>query len=219
MFDFDTAGEAPLVVEPSDAERAGTASVFFTIGKRVFDVLLSLLLLPILFFVVIVLALVNCLPNRGPIFFLQPRMGKDCLPFVAIKFRTMTSVGHTRGVDEPLEQDRITPLGAFMRQTRIDELPQILNVLRGQMSLIGPRPDYYEHACQYLRDVPGYRERHAVLPGISGLAQTELGYAEGITQTRRKVQADLHYIANRSFQLEAWIVWRTLLTVVARSGR
>lgn len=219
MFDFDTMGDASLIAEPAVLQRAKPASVYFRAGKRAFDILFSLILLPVLCVAVVLLALANIVANRGAIFFLQSRMGKDCLPFVAIKFRTMNSAGPTRGVDEPLEKVRITPLGAFLRRTRIDELPQIINVLRGQMSLIGPRPDYYEHARQYLREVPGYRERHIVLPGISGLAQTEVGYAEGLSQTRRKVQADLHYIANRSFRLEAWIVWRTLQTVFAGAGR
>lgn len=219
MFDFDTAGEAQLDYILSRHQQARPASVFFRVGKRIFDVTFSILLLPIVLVVLIVLILVNRVSNRGSVFFCQSRMGKDCVPFTAIKFRTMTASGQARAVNEPLETDRITPLGAFMRQTRIDELPQIFNVLRGEMSLIGPRPDYYDHACIYVSKIPGYRERHAVLPGISGLAQTEIGYVEGIAQTRRKVQVDLHYIANRSFRLEAWILWRTLLTVTARTGR
>jgi lipopolysaccharide/colanic/teichoic acid biosynthesis glycosyltransferase len=88
-----------------------------------------------------------------------------------------------------------------------------------QMSLIGPRPDFYDHALVYLDVVPGYRERHAVRPGISGLAQTELGYVEGLAATERKVMMDLHYIRNASVRMEAWVVWRTLRVVLGRCGK
>ena len=124
----------------------------------------------------------------------------------------------TRGADDPLEVNRITPLGGFLRRTRLDEIPQIINVLRGEMSLIGPRPDCYEHAETYLATIPGYRERHAALPGISGLAQTELGYVQGIEATRIKVVADLDYINRQSIRLDMWIFWRTLQIVAGRAG-
>ncbi|WP_191287501.1 sugar transferase [Aliiroseovarius zhejiangensis] len=191
----------------------------FAIGKRVFDVLFCLLLLPILIAVGVILLILNSAYNPGPVLFMQPRMGRNCIPFMAYKFRTMTPSSRRRRANDPLEDDRITGLGAALRQSRLDELPQIINVLRGEMSLIGPRPDCYDHAVTFLNDVPGYKERHVVLPGISGFAQTEIGYVEGIAATARKVEADLHYIANRSFRFEMWIVWRTLVTVISRTGR
>ena len=99
-------------------------------------------------------------------------MGKNCEYFFAIKFRTMTNVKEiTRKYDDPIETNRITPLGKILRKVRIDELPQILYVLKGDMSLIGPRPDYYVHALEYLKNVEGYRERLAIRPGITGLSQ------------------------------------------------
>lgn len=138
---------------------------------------------------------------------------------MAIKFRSMTCVAEvTRGADDPLEVNRITPLGGFLRKSRLDEIPQIINVLRGEMSLIGPRPDCYEHAETYIESIPGYRERHAALPGISGLAQTEVGYVQGIDATRLKVAADLDYINRQSFRLDTWILWRTLKIVAGRGG-
>ena len=105
-----------------------------------------------------------------------------------------------------------------MRKSRLDEIPQIINVLRGEMSLIGPRPDCYEHAETYIESIPGYRERHAALPGISGLAQTEVGYVQGIDATRLKVAADLDYINRQSFRLDTCILWRTLKIVAGRGG-
>lgn len=186
--------------------------------KRAFDILLSLYLLPVLIILGVGLLLLNPFFNRGSLLFVQPRMGRDCRAFRAYKFRTMVASDVKRGPNDPLERDRITRLGGFLRRTRLDELPQILNVLKGDMSLIGPRPDYYDHAVAFLDTIQGYRERHMVRPGISGLAQTEIGYVEGTEATKRKVQADLFYITNTGFALEAWIFWRTLLTVFGRAG-
>lgn len=189
----------------------------FGVTKRLFDIGLSLFLMPVLLMLIAGLLLLNPLFNRGSLFFVQSRMGHHCRSFRAYKFRTMTA-GASRGPNDPLERDRITPLGGFLRRTRLDEIPQILNVLKGEMSLIGPRPDYYDHAVTYLDVIQGYRERHMVRPGISGLAQTEVGYAEGVEATRAKVRADLYYITHTGFALEAWIFWRTLLTVFGRAG-
>ena len=195
------------------------SSAAFQIGKRVFDIVVSLMLLPLLAFFALVLLLVNPFLNPGKLFFVQKRMGRHCAAFPAFKFRSMRAVeAVSRSANCPLEVDRITPLGGFMRKTRIDELPQILNVLRGEMSLIGPRPDYYDHAVHYLSQVPGYRARHAVRPGISGLAQTEVGYVEGTEATHSKVGADLYYISHCGLRLEAWIVWRTFAVILGRAG-
>lgn len=124
----------------------------------------------------------------------------------------------TRKADEPLESHRITKLGRLMRKSRLDELPQIWNVLRGEMSLIGPRPDYYHHARKYLRSIPGYRARCAVRPGISGLAQTDQGYTHSIEETRAKVALDLFYIQKISLRMDAYVFLRTIQTVLFRKG-
>ncbi len=183
------------------------------------DISLSIILLPTILLVALTLLILNPFKNPGSLFFVKKRMGRNCMPFNAYKFRSMVHVDIvTRGADDPLEMDRITRLGHILRKSRIDELPQIFNVLLGQMSLIGPRPDYYDHAVEYLETVPGYRERHAVLPGVSGLAQTEVGYVQGTEATGRKVQADLFYITHASIRLELWIFWRTLMTVFGRAG-
>lgn len=180
---------------------------------------MSVILLPVLGIICLVLLGLNPALNCGPLFYIQPRMGKDCRAFSAIKFRTMTPIGRIlRSAEDPLEHDRITPLGRFLRRCRIDELPQILNVLRGEMSLIGPRPDYFHHARRYLRSVPGYRRRHDVRPGISGLAQTDLGYVDSTEGTRRKVALDLHYVEGLSFALDFYVFRRTLTTVFGRRG-
>ena len=147
----------------------------FWINKRIFYIILSLLLLPLLFTTGVILLVLNLFFNSGRLFFIQKRMGNDCEFFYAIKFRTMTHINEiTRKHNDPVEANRITPLGRVLRNMRIDELPQILNVLKGDMSLIGPRPDYYAHALVYLKNVDGYRERHLIRPGITGLSQIRL---------------------------------------------
>lgn len=188
--------------------------------KRAFDIVVSIALLPVLVAAGFVLIVLNPFFNKGPLFFIQTRMGQHCLPFRAIKFRSMIEADSiSRRADEPLEHHRITPLGSLLRKSRVDELPQILNVLVGQMSLIGPRPDFYDHALVYLDVVPGYRERHAMKPGISGLAQTELGYIEGMAATERKAAVDMYYIRNARLRLDLWVVWRTLCVVVGHGGK
>ncbi|EAR52055.1 putative glycosyltransferase [Oceanicola granulosus HTCC2516] len=192
----------------------------FGLCKRGFDVGVSVfVILPLLLPIGLLVLVLNPFFNKGPLFFVQRRMGAGCQPFLAIKFRTMRPADSvTRAANDPLESDRITPLGAVLRKLRIDELPQILNVINGDMSLIGPRPDFFDHAVTYIDTIPRYRHRHQIRPGISGLAQTEIGYVQSIRETRRKVSADLYYIRHASLRLDAWIVWRTLVTVLLRRG-
>ena len=199
--------------------RAVDPGFIYTTTKRAFDIIMCVLLAPVMGFTAIVLLVLNPFKNSGPLFYVQTRMGKDCVPFRAIKFRSMTCASVIeRGANDPLETHRITKLGNFLRKSRLDEVPQIINVLKGDMSMVGPRPDFIDHATEYAETITGYKERHAVRPGISGYAQTVIGYVESTDGTRDKVAADLHYIQNRSLGLEAWIVWRTMQTVLHRGG-
>jgi len=187
--------------------------------KRGFDIIGSLLLLPLLLLFALLLLVVNPFANRGPLIFVQIRMGRDCRAFRAYKFRTMDSAKTIRrGPNDPIENGDITKFASFLRRTRIDELPQILNVLQGKMSLIGPRPDFFTHARAFVRAIPEYRDRHRIRPGISGLAQVELGYAEGFDATRSKAQADLYYIRNVGYMLELRLIGKTISTVLAKNG-
>ena len=189
-------------------------------SKRLFDIALSTVLLLPLAVTALVLLVLNPFFNRGPLIYDQRRMGFGGQPFRAWKFRTMSPArAAVRGAFDGLEEDRISRLGRILRKARIDELPQIINVLRGEMSLIGPRPDLYEHACVYLENISGYRARHQVMPGISGYAQTEIGYVDGEDGVRRKVAADLYYITHASLRLDVWIIWRTICVIAARKGR
>jgi len=125
----------------------------------------------------------------------------------------------TRKYDDPIEINRITPLGKILRKMRIDELPQILNVLKGDMSLIGPRPDYYRHALEYLKHVDGYRERYAIRPGITGLSQIRFGYVDNLEAASKKVSIDNYYIQNISYATEFKIIINTILIIIRGLGK
>ena len=192
----------------------------FWINKRIFDISVCILLFPLLLIISIILPLLNYFFNPGNLLFVQDRMGKNCSVFSAIKFRTMSPTKEiTRKFDDPIELYRITPLGKILRKTRIDELPQILNVLKGEMSLIGPRPDYYIHALEYLKNVEGYQERYLIRPGITGLSQVRLGYAEGIEATAKKVTIDNYYIQNVGYIIEFKIIISTILAIIRGMGK
>ena len=196
------------------------SSKLFWINKRLFDIVVCLLLIPLLFIFSIMILFLNTFFNSGSLFFIQDRMGKDCAVFSAIKFRTMVHVKEiTRKYDEPIELNRITSFGKILRKSRIDELPQILNVLKGEMSLIGPRPDYYIHALEYLKNVDGYRERHIIRPGITGLSQIRLGYAEGLEATAKKALVDNYYIQNVNYIIELKIIGNTITTIMRGMGK
>ena len=193
-------------------------------AKRGVDLAAAAVIVPVVLLAALALVGLNAALNPGPLFFRQTRMGRGGAPFTALKFRTMLPAGPdvgaagARGAFDALEAERITPLGRVLRRTRIDELPQILNVLAGSMSLIGPRPDQFEHAEVYLETIPGYAERLAVKPGITGLAQTEVGYVSCRTGFRRKVRADLLYIRRASMRTDAWILARTAMVVAGMKG-
>jgi lipopolysaccharide/colanic/teichoic acid biosynthesis glycosyltransferase len=191
----------------------------FWASKRIFDVLAALGVLPLVGLMTVALIALNPRLNPGPVFFLQRRMGRGGIPFTAVKFRTMSPSDHIgRGPEDPVESWRITRLGGWLRRTRLDELPQFLNVLRGEMSVIGPRPDYIEHARHFAAIVPGYRERHLVRPGISGLAQVKLGYAEGVSFTSQKTALDHEYIRGAGWRMDTSIIRSTLIVMATGFG-
>jgi lipopolysaccharide/colanic/teichoic acid biosynthesis glycosyltransferase len=192
---------------------------YFWISKRFFDIFICLLLFPLLLIITIALYFLNIFYNKGAIFFVQKRMGKNCKAFNALKFRTMVdTIEINRKHSDPLEYHRITSLGRILRKLRIDELPQILNVIKGDMSLIGPRPDYYDHALLFVESIPGYNLRHVIRPGISGLSQIRLGYAEGIEATKKKSKVDRFYIENANFYLDLKIFLGTIYTIFMGRG-
>ena len=179
--------------------------------KQILDRLIALCVMPVVMVIGLGLLILNPFFNRGPLLFIQKRAGLEGKPFPMVKFRTMTpSNVAARDPNAKVEEDRITPLGRYLRQSRIDELPNFVNVLLGQMSMIGPRPDAMNHAEHFSKALPGYTKRFAVRPGITGLAQVSMGYAEGDDDTLQKIKIDQQYIQNLSFGQDARIVMRTI---------
>lgn len=210
----ESRGKSPLLGRTALADIGA-----FWVAKRILDVFFSLLALPIVGVFAMGLLALNPIFNRGPLLFVQRRMGRDGTEFAMWKFRTMLPAPDVRrGSRDPVERDRITPLGGLLRRTRLDELPQVVNVLLGDMSLIGPRPDVIDHARDFVETVPSYRHRHIVRPGISGYAQVRLGYTEGHDLAETKAQLDLYYIQNAGWRLETWILLNTVRVMVSGDG-
>ncbi len=150
--------------------------------------------------------------SRGPVFYAQERVGKDGCIFEIIKFRTMHADAEfqTGPVWTKKNDSRITTIGRFLRKTHIDELPQLINVLKGDMATIGPRPERPHFVDMLNEEIQGYTRRLAVKPGITGLAQCYCKYDETITDVRRKLRYDILYIKNSCWALDMQIIWRTL---------
>jgi exopolysaccharide biosynthesis polyprenyl glycosylphosphotransferase len=192
--------------------------------KRAADIILTLLLLPILALPMALVALAIRLESSGPAFFLQLRMGHRGVPFKVVKFRTMRCEDPTKKADArdaamtKKDDDRITRLGRFLRRSRIDELPQLINVLKGEMSWIGPRPEAIALSEWYESELPFYSYRHIVRPGITGWAQVNQGHVTNLDDISAKLQYDFFYIKNFSYWLDLLIVFRTILVMLNGYG-
>lgn len=192
----------------------------FWLAKRASDVLFAALLLPLLAGVALVALCFNPALNPGPLIFAQRRVGLHGTLFVMYKLRTMRCLpaGDTAVRFADAEAHRITGFGSFLRRYRLDELPQLINVLRGDMSLIGPRPEQPGFVAEYQTSLPDYHHRHSVRPGLSGLSQVVQGYTSDTSGTRAKLALDLRYISQAGLRMEAYIFWRTLVTVATGHG-
>jgi exopolysaccharide biosynthesis polyprenyl glycosylphosphotransferase len=187
--------------------------------KRFFDIAVSsvaLLILAPLFAVVAVLVRMG---SPGPAIFCQLRVGLNEETFTVFKFRSMRSGAENGDKYTRKGDSRITPLGAFLRKTRIDELPQLWNVLRGDMSLIGPRAEWVELVKRYEKEIPFYHFRHLVKPGITGWAQVNYPYGENLEDTIEKLKYDLYYVRHYSFTLDMGIVLKTIYTMLGGKGQ
>ncbi|NNC51825.1 MAG: exopolysaccharide biosynthesis polyprenyl glycosylphosphotransferase [Erythrobacter sp.] len=189
--------------------------------KRTVDFAASLVLLPLVIPIMVVCAVLIRLDSPGPVFFLQRRMGFRGKVFNVVKFRTMTEAndGEDRAKSVTQADDqRITKIGRFLRKSRLDELPQIANILLGQMSWIGPRPEAVSLSTWYEAEIPFYRYRHIVRPGITGWAQVNQGHVASIGEVDHKLQYDFYYIKNLSYWLDIIIALRTLRVILSGFG-
>jgi lipopolysaccharide/colanic/teichoic acid biosynthesis glycosyltransferase len=193
----------------------------YLLVKRFLDILGGLVGL-IIFFIFFPFAALAILIDSGlPIFYSQPRLGQGGRIFNIYKFRTMRQDAEADGKARPtMENDpRVTRVGDFLRKVRLDELPQFLNILRGEMSLVGPRAERPELVQSFQRQVPFYRARLLAKPGLTGWAQINYGYVATVRDTEVKIEYDLYYIKHRSLPMDITIVLRTIGTVLSRSGR
>ena len=192
---------------------------YFWCLKRTADITVSCiglcLALPLFPF----LALLIRLDSRGPIFYSQLRAGRENVPFRAWKLRTMVDGADRNNVHWTTDNDdRITRVGRIVRKTRLDEVPQLWNILRGEMTLIGPRPEAISLVKMYTQEIPYYLDRHMVTPGITGWAQINYPYGNSIEDTRQKLMYDFYYIKNRGIVLDLMIFLRTIRIMLTGKG-
>jgi len=188
--------------------------------KRLLDLLLAVILLVVLSPVFLLTAIVIRLDSPGPVFYGQIRKGLNDQSFRVHKFRSMFIDAEKAGARWAEDDDpRVTRVGKFIRKARIDELPQLWNVLKGEMSFIGPRPERPEFIEQLEREIPYYDLRHLVMPGITGWAQVMYPYGSSVEDAREKLQYDLFYIKNFSLLLDFVILMKTIRIVLRREGR
>jgi lipopolysaccharide/colanic/teichoic acid biosynthesis glycosyltransferase len=224
MFYEEWLGKLPM----SELERA---SMLFDIGevhnarygraKRIVDVPMALGGCVILLLVVPFVVIGNRLANRGPLLYRQERIGKGSVPFTILKFRTMRP-RDTGGLDDEWTSEcdpRITPFGRFLRRTHLDELPQVVNILRGDLAVVGPRPEQPRYVAELTEKLPFYPLRHLVRPGLTGWAQVKYGYAGNESDALEKLQYEFWYLRHQSVRTDARIVGRTIRSVLGSVGR
>lgn len=197
------------------------SSLFFEIAKRFFDILGGLVGLILLVLITPFVAAATLLDSGKPIFYTQERLGLRGSSFNMIKFRTMVQNAEKDGIARPASENdsRITRVGSFLRHSHLDEMPQFINVLRGDLSLVGPRAERPQIVKDLQREVPFYRARLLVRPGITGWAQVNQNYASGTEENTLKLEYDLYYIKHRSLLMDLSILFHTFKTVFGLKGR
>ncbi|WP_162426915.1 sugar transferase [Pontibacter pudoricolor] len=187
--------------------------------SRVIDILFGIAGIVLCLLLIPVIYLANCISNRGPLFYRQERVGLHGTAFTITKFRSMVVDAEANGAAWAQENDmRITPFGRFLRRSRIDELPQAWNVLKGEMSLIGPRPERPVFVEQLKAIIPFYETRHLMKPGITGWAQVIYKYSSTAEDALTKVQYDLYYLKNRSILMDLKVILKTVSVIIRFKG-
>src|SRR6185503_16325601 len=184
--------------------------------KRLSDIVIASGILALIAPVLVAIAIAVKLTSPGPAIFRQRRYGLDGREIIVYKFRSMTVAEDGDSVRQATKNDsRVTPLGAFLRRTSLDELPQFINVLQGRMSVVGPRPHAVAHNEMYRKLIKSYMVRHKVRPGITGWAQVNglRGETESLDKMQARIEYDLDYLRHWSLKLDLAIIWRTIFVV------
>lgn len=188
--------------------------------QRAFDILFSISGLIFMILILPFLLVGNSIGNKGPLFYSQERIGRNSILFTIFKFRTMVTNAEDKRAQWATKDDvRVTPFGKFLRRSRIDEIPQFINVLKGEMSIIGPRPERPFFVAELSRSIPFYETRHIIKPGLTGWAQVNTRYGGSVEESLTKLQYDLYYIKHRSPFLDLNIILKTLSTVLYYRGQ
>jgi lipopolysaccharide/colanic/teichoic acid biosynthesis glycosyltransferase len=191
----------------------------YKIIKRLIDILVVIVSLPIAIPAAALTVALIKYSSPGPVIFRQTRVGQRGEPFQMLKFRSMHLDSEVDGAQFASKQDpRVTPVGQFIRKFRLDELPQFWNVLKGEMSLIGPRPEQVPFVTKFQQEIPYYGYRHLVKPGITGWAQVTQGYAADVESTTVKLEHDLYYVKHLSLSLDWLIIFKTVKTILTGFG-
>jgi sugar transferase (PEP-CTERM system associated) len=190
------------------------------VAKRLFDIVCSCVLLAMAAPLLVLTAICIALESRGPIFYRQERVGQDGKTFNVLKFRSMRVDAEKNGTPQwaTAKDARVTRVGAIVRRYRLDEFPQLVNVLKGEMSLVGPRPERPFFVRQLTVEIPFYALRHTVKPGVTGWAQVRYEYGASIEDAREKLQYDLYYVKNHSLLLDLLVLFETIGVVVSGKG-
>lgn len=192
------------------------ANRWYLFVKRIFDISVSFIAGTILLVPLIIVGILICLDSPGPALFCQERLGKNGKPFTMIKFRSMILEAEKDGPQWAKVNDkRCTRLGRFLRKSRIDELPQLINILLGHMSFVGPRPERAVFYDEFEKYIPNFRDRLLVQPGLTGLAQVNGGYN---LLPEEKIVYDMEYIRNRSIRMDLKCLWKTVEVVFTHDG-
>ena len=188
--------------------------------KRGMDLMLALILMVILSPLALIVSIIIKLESKGPVIFKQMRIGENMRPFKVYKFRSMRLHDPEKYSKYTLDNDsRVTKFGKFIRKTRIDELPQLWNILKGTMSFVGPRPEWDILAKDYARQINYYNLRHLIKPGITGWAQVMFPYGESLDDAKKKLEYDLYYLKHQDFILDVLVVAKTAKAVFFGKGK